>query len=198
VVGGPLLIAAGFLGRGSGRIGRIDWTAGRKTAVRQATATLSRITSGGQALLRELRARRRPRPSTPGRRKARRLNEHAAALRNDGRAREALEPIEQALEIVRALGDRHGEAFTLNGLGLTQARLGDEAGALDSYEKAVALLSELGDGHGAGRVLANLGALHRGQGHEEEARATWNEALERLEPGTPEHDRTAAQLRLAS
>ena len=85
--------------------------------------------------------------------------------------------------------------MTLNRLGLTQARIGDEAGALDSFEAAVAILTELGDSHGAGRVLANLGSLQRGQGHEEQARATWIDALERLEPGSPEHDRTAQQLR---
>ena len=222
VVGAPLLVAAGFLqgrelpaalgsrscwlrghvlaarGRGAERLGRIDWAGGREKAAHHATATASKLASRGQALGREVRARRSPKPAAPGRREARRLNEQAAALRQDGRAREAIEPIEQALEIYRRLGDPHGEAFTLNGLGLTQARLGDEAGAVDSYEKAVALLSELGDGHGAGRVLANLGFLHRGQGHEEQARATWNDALERLEPGTPEHDRTAAQLQLAS
>ena len=47
-------------------------------------------------------------------------------------------------------------------------------------------------------MLANLGALHQGQGHEDEARAAWSDALERLEPGTPEHERTAQQLRIAS
>jgi tetratricopeptide (TPR) repeat protein len=134
----------------------------------------------------------------PGRANALRLNEQAAALRQEGRLQEALEAGERALAIFRVLGDRHGQALTLNGLGLTQARLGDEPGALDSYEAAVALLTDLGDSHGAGRVLANLGALHRIQGDDEQARAVWHDALERLEPGTPEHDRTAEQLRLAS
>ena len=118
-------------------------------------------------------------------------------LRQQGETAEALALGEQALELFRALGDRHGEALTLNGLGLTQARSGDESGAVDSYEKAVAILSELGDSHGAGRVLANLGALHRGQGHDEQARAYLHHALEQLGPGTPEHHRTAEQLRLA-
>jgi tetratricopeptide (TPR) repeat protein len=127
-----------------------------------------------------------------------RLNEQAAALRSEARLVEALELSEQALAIFRTLGDSRGKALTLNGLGLTQARAGDEAGALDSYETAVALLIELGDSHGAGRVLANLGALHRGQGHDAQARAAWNDALERLEPGTPEHEQTAQQLKLAS
>ena len=114
-----------------------------------------------------------------------RLNEQAAVLRSEERLGEAIELSEQALAIFRTLGDTHGTALTLNGLGLTQARIGDEAGALDSYETAVSLLTELGDSHGAGRVLANLGALHRGQGHDAQARAAWNEALERFEPGRP-------------
>jgi tetratricopeptide (TPR) repeat protein len=127
-----------------------------------------------------------------------RLSQQAAVLRAEERLSEAVEAAEQALAIFRALGDSHGAALTLNGLGLTQARMGDEAGALDSYEAAVALLTEIGDSHGAGRVLANLGALHRGQGHDAQARAAWSDALERLEPGTPEHERMAQQLRIAS
>lgn len=138
----------------------------------------------------------RARAAQPGRRAALRLNRQAARLRQEGRAEEAVDLSERALAIFRRGGDRHGEALTLNGLGLAQARTGDEPGALDSFEAAVALLAELGDDRAAGRVLANVGALHRGQGHHEEARAAWHEALERLEPGTPEHDRMAQQLDL--
>ena len=119
------------------------------------------------------------------------------ACARKGSFEQALEVGQQALELFRALGDRRGEALTLNGIGLTQARMGDEAGALDSYETAVALLTELGDSHGAGRVLANMGALESGQGHDEQARAYLHDALERLEPGSVEHDRTAQQLRRA-
>lgn len=131
-------------------------------------------------------------------REARRLNEEAAALRHAGKAEEALEVGERALQLVRTAGDSRAEALTLNGLGLAQARAGDEIGALDSYETAVALLSALGDRRGAGLVLANIGALHRVQGDEDKARAAWVDALERLEPGTPEHERTAQQLKIAS
>ena len=147
----------------------------------------------------EEQARTVRRDLADGRRRseALRLNEQAANLRQEGRYEQALEAGEQALETFRALGDRRSEALTLNGIALTQARTGDEPGALDSYETAVALLSELGDSHGAGRVLANLGALHLVQGHDERARAVWQDALERLEPGSPEHDQTAQQLRSA-
>ena len=198
------------------RVGRVDWAgkrdaaAGRAAAARRTAAAGSRralaagsaavstVGSRAQELRGGLAERQRPQPPKLGRGDAMRLNEQAAALRQDGRLDEALELGEQALAIFRTLGDPRGKALTLNGLGLTQARLGDEPGALDSYETAVALLSELGDSHGAGRVLANVGALHRGQGHDAQARAAWSDALERLEPGTVEHDRTAEQLRLAS
>jgi tetratricopeptide (TPR) repeat protein len=200
----------------SARIGRIDWTGKRDAAGRRAAAArrmaanssqralaaggaaVAAVESRGQELRRELGAKRAAKPAAPDPREALRLNEQAAVLRSEERLGEALELSEQALAIFRALGDTHGTALTLNGLGLTQSRVGDEAGALDSYEAAVALLTELGDSHGAGRVLANLGALHRGQGHDAQARAAWNDALERFEPGTPEHDRMARQLKLAS
>ena len=213
---GPRLRGAGgklrsATGTASARVGRIDWgtkreaLGGRAAAARRLAASGSRraIAAGGAAASavesrgRELAAKRTAAPE-PGRREALRLNEQAAVLRSEERFGEALELSEQALAIFRRLGADHGTALTLNGLGLTQARAGADAGALDSYETAVGLLTKLGDSHGAGRVLANLGALHRGQGHEAQARAAWNDALERFEPGTPEHDRMAQQLRLAS
>jgi tetratricopeptide (TPR) repeat protein len=212
-VGGSL---RGATGTASERVGRIDWAGKRELARRSATAAgaaaanrsrralaaggaaVAAMESRGQEARRELGARRAAPPVAERRREAMRLNERAAVLRSEERLGEAIELSEQALAIFRELGDIHGTALTLNGLGLTQARVGDEAGALDSYETAVSLLTELGDSHGAGRVLANLGALHRGQGHEAQARAAWNDALERFEPGTPEYDRMARQLQLAS
>ena len=212
-VGGRVHEATGSV---SERIGRIDWAGKREAARRSAMAARAAAASGsqralaaggaavaavesrGQEVRRELGARRASPPVAERRREAMRLNERAAVLRSEERLGEAIELSEQALAIFRELGDTHGTALTLNGLGLTQARVGDEAGALDSYEAAVSLLTELGDSHGAGRVLANLGALHRGQGHDAQARAAWNDALERFEPGTPEYDRMARQLQLAS
>ena len=205
------------------RVGRIDWVGlrlgarrrvrssaeftrrvatavGRSTAAGsgRAVAVARTANAAAEAQARTLRGKLADSSQKrSGRREALRLNEQAAALRQEGRTVQALVAAERALEIFRALGDRHGEALTLNGVGLTQARGGDEAGAVDSYETAVSLLTELGDSHGAGRVLANLGAVHLGQGHEEEARAVWEDALERLEPGSPEHDQTAQQLRRA-
>ena len=203
----------------SARVARIDWQGMRHTARRRAepaaragrhvaatagglAAAGSRrvVASGGAAVTAvESQARTVRRDLADARRRgeAMRLNEQVAGLRQEGRFDQALEVGEQALELFRALGDRRGEALTLNGIGLTQVRSGDETGALDSYETAVALLTELGDSHGAGRVLANIGALHSGQGHDEQARAYLHDALEQLDPGSVEHDRTAQQLRRA-
>ena len=203
----------------SSRVARIDWQGLRLNARRRAepAARAGRrvaatagglaesgskrvVAAGGVAVTAvESRAKTVRRDLADAKRKseAMRLNEQAAGLRQEGTFEQALEVGQQALELFRALGDRRGEALTLNGIGLTQARMGDEAGALDSYEAAVALLTELGDSHGAGRVLANMGALESGQGHDEQARAYLHDALERLEPGSVEHDRTAQQLRRA-
>ena len=199
--------------RASARVSRIDWeslrASGRLRAQNAArigasaasatgaaaTATSRRLAAASGAAATSIGDAQRRHAAA---REARRLNEQAAALRHEGKPELALEVGERALQLVREAGDRHGEALTLNGIGLAQARTGDEIGALDSYETAVTLLSELGDRHAAGLVLANLGALHKGQGDEEQARAAWVDALERLEPGTPEHERTEQQLRIAS
>jgi tetratricopeptide (TPR) repeat protein len=199
----------------SAQVGRVDWTGLRDRTRRHASgaaqvggrgaAAAGRVVgraalAGSQRAVAAGRAARElqlPRPDPTRRSAALKLNERAAACRNAGQAEEAIVLGEEALEIFQVLDDPRGKAQTLNGLGLAQARIGDEAGAVDSLETAVALLTELGDSHGAGRVLANLGALHRGQGHDEEARAYLHDALERLDPGSVEHERTEQQLRLA-
>ena len=197
----------------TGRISRIDWQRyavttrlGAQAAARAgsrvassagelaATASKRTAAAGGAAVSAVESVQRRHAVA----REARLLNEQAATLRHEGKVEQAVEVGERALQLVRTVGDRRAEALTLNGIGLAQARAGDEVAALDSYETAVALLSELGDRHRAGLVLANLGALHKVQGHEDQAREAWVGALERLEPGTPEHERTARQLRIAS
>jgi tetratricopeptide (TPR) repeat protein len=211
--------ALGFFRAASSRVARIDWQGLRHTARRraepaaragrQAAATAGELAAAGSrrvaaaggaavtAVESQARTVRRDFADTRRQSEATRLNEQAAVLRQEGAFEQALEVGQQALEIFRTLADPSGEALTLNGIGLTQARMGDEAGALDSYETAVALLTELGDSHRAGRVLANMGALESGQGHDEQARAYLHDALERLEPGSVEHDRTAQQLRRA-
>lgn len=207
----------------AGRVGSIDWQplrtrtargaelaarAGRRAAAttgRAAALASAKAAAAGSAAAaaaaRRAEAVQRDMAEAQARRAARsealRLNAEAASRRHAGDFDAALEAGEQALELVRGLADRRAEALTLNGIGLTQARSGEESAAVDSYEAAIAILTSLGDGHGAGRVLANLGALHLDLGDEGAAKRRWTDALERLEPGSPEHERTAEQLRLA-
>lgn len=207
----------------AGRVERIDWQplrtrtaqaaglaarAGRRVAAtssRAAALAAEKTAAAGSAAAataaRRAEAVKREVADAQARRVARsealRLNAEAASRRHAGDLDAALEAGEQALELVRGLADRRAEALTLNGIGLTHARSGDESSAVDAYETAIAILTSLGDGHGAGRVLANLGALHLDLGDEDAAKRRWTDALERLEPGSPEHERTAEQLRLA-
>jgi tetratricopeptide (TPR) repeat protein len=89
---------------------------------------------------------------------------------------------------------RVDEALASNSQGIALARAGRHAEAIDAFDTALALLAETGDRHHEGQVLANLGTVHRKVGGTEAARFCWSKALERLEPGTPESERTAELL----
>ena len=86
------------------------------------------------------------------------------------------------------------EALASNSEGIALAKAGRHAEAIDAFDTALALLAETGDRHHEGQVLANLGTVHRKVGGTEAARFCWTRALERLEPGTPESERTAELL----
>jgi tetratricopeptide repeat protein len=86
------------------------------------------------------------------------------------------------------------EALASNSEGIALAKAGRHAEAIDAFDTALALLAETDDRHHEGQVLANLGTVHRKVGGTEAARFCWTRALERLEPGTPESERTAELL----
>jgi tetratricopeptide (TPR) repeat protein len=86
------------------------------------------------------------------------------------------------------------EALASNSEGIALAKAGRHVEAIDAFDTALALLAETDDRHHEGQVLANLGTVHRKVGGTEAARFCWTRALERLEPGTPESERTAELL----
>jgi tetratricopeptide (TPR) repeat protein len=94
----------------------------------------------------------------------------------------------------RRRNPRVDRALAWNSEGIAFARAGRHAEAIDAFDSALALLAETGDRHHEGQVLANLGTVHRKVGGTEAARFCWSKALERLEPGTPESERTAELL----
>jgi tetratricopeptide (TPR) repeat protein len=60
-----------------------------------------------------------------------------------GAAGRAIEYYEQALPIVREMGDRQGEGVHLNNLGLACAALGEPQRAIEYYEQALAITREM-------------------------------------------------------
>src|SRR5215475_11778391 len=57
----------------------------------------------------------------------------------------ALDDFQQALPICREVGDRAGEATTLNNIGMVYDRRGDGDSALRHYEQALPIRREVGD-----------------------------------------------------
>ena len=115
-------------------------------------------------------------------------------LRRQGRIDEAVDAAEEAVALFDSEGDAQGRALASNSLGIALSKAGRHAEAIDAFDKALALLADAGDRHHEGQVLVNLGAVHRRVGGTEAARFCWVRALERLEPGTPESERTAELL----
>jgi hypothetical protein len=112
-----------------------------------------------------------------------------AQLRQQGRLAAAVESFETAVWIFRDLDDPRGLALALNGLGLALVRQRRLDVAVTCYREAAAILDRLGDAHAQGQVLANLGTALRTLGRSDEARASWEDALTHLEPGSAEYAR---------
>jgi tetratricopeptide (TPR) repeat protein len=175
---------------GARRISSEAATAGRRgarnaaPALRKATAHVAATASAAKVRL------ERPRPATVPEQLAR----DSTYLRRQGRIDEAVEAAEEAVALFDSEGDPQGRALASNSLGIALAQAGRHAEAIDAFDDALAVLADVGDRHHEGQVLVNLGAVHRRVGGTEAARFCWIKALERLEPGTPESERTAELL----
>ena len=69
----------------------------------------------------------------------------AAVYQATGQPQRALEVYEQALPMRREVGDRAGEATTLNNMALVYQATGQPQRALELYEQALPLMREVGD-----------------------------------------------------
>ena len=63
----------------------------------------------------------------------------------------------QALEIACDVGDREGQAVSLDTLGLVYHYLGQNADALSSFRQALSIQREIGNRRGEGYTLTHLG-----------------------------------------
>jgi tetratricopeptide (TPR) repeat protein len=139
-----------------------------------------------------------PADSNSQHRRALRLNARGAQLRSEGHAKEAAEQHSQALAIFRALGDRRGEAPTLNSLALALDAAGETDAAVERFEEALTILRELDDERHEGKVTANLGFTLLRQGDDDHARRLLEAALEKLDPESRAAQQVVEQLRRAS
>lgn len=126
------------------------------------------------------------------------LNSAGVEHRREGRPAAAVDAHERAVTLFRQASDDRNEGLALNNLGLALMSEGDDVGAIDSFERALALLEKSGDRQSEGRVLANLGTLHRRLDRQEAALVYWRQALTRLDADSPEHERMAELLEVAS
>ena len=74
-----------------------------------------------------------------------------------GTTLEALDSYQQALAIRREIGDRAGEAITLNNIGVVYVDQGRYAEALDTFPQALTIRREVGDRVGEGITLDEIG-----------------------------------------
>ena len=65
----------------------------------------------------------------------------------------------ESLAIKIEIGNREGEAISLNNLGLIAEKRGDLDGAERLYRESLAIDREIGDREGEAKVLGNLGVI---------------------------------------
>jgi DNA-binding SARP family transcriptional activator/tetratricopeptide (TPR) repeat protein len=85
---------------------------------------------------------------------------------------------EIGLASARKIGDRVGEAWIMNELGVAYVRTRRFTDAAEQFEQCSRAWTELGDLRGRARVLGNLGIMHRDLGQFEAAARYYEQALE--------------------
>lgn len=107
-----------------------------------------------------------------------------------GEYQQALPYCQQALGLLRDLGDRPGEAAILDSLGYIYRRLGDYQHALDHHQQALRLFSELGDRYRQTESQTGLGDTYQAAGNPQAAWECWQRSLAILaDLGHPRRDR---------
>ena len=89
----------------------------------------------------------------------------------------ALDYYGQALPIRRAVGDRSGEASTLNNIGGVYFALGEKQKALDYYGQALPLYRAVGNRSGEASTLNNIGSVYSALGEKQKALDYYGQAL---------------------
>jgi CHAT domain-containing protein/Tfp pilus assembly protein PilF len=96
---------------------------------------------------------------------------------NLGQYPQALEHYQQALVILREVGDRAGEGRTFNNIGGVYNKLGQYPQALEHYQQALVIRREVGDRVGEGTTLNNIGRVYDSLGQYSQALEQFQQAL---------------------
>ena len=105
------------------------------------------------------------------------MNNMAIVYQQTGQVYQALRLHEQALGLMREVGDRAGEGATLNNLGRVYDALGQKQKALEYFEQALGIRREVGDRAGEGTTLNNLGGVYDALGQKQKALEYYEQAL---------------------
>jgi CHAT domain-containing protein/Tfp pilus assembly protein PilF len=105
------------------------------------------------------------------------LNNIGGIYSDLGEMQKALQFLNQALPLYRAVGDRGGEAPTLVGIGLVYSDLGEKQKALEFYNQALPLRRAVGDRGGKAITLDNMGGVYSDLGEKQKALQFLNQAL---------------------
>ncbi len=109
-----------------------------------------------------------------------RVFDEGMKLYNQGSAeslRQAIQKWQEARLLYQAVGDRRGEATTLNNIGLVYSALGEKQKALDYYNQALPILRAVGDRRGEATTLNNIGGVYNDLGEKQKALDFYNQAL---------------------
>jgi CHAT domain-containing protein/Tfp pilus assembly protein PilF len=94
-----------------------------------------------------------------------------------GEKQKALEHLTQALALRRAVGDRAGEATTLNNIGGIYNTLGEKQKALEYFTQALAIFRAVGDRGSEATLLNNVGGVYDALGEKQKALEYHTQAL---------------------
>ncbi|GAB1542023.1 CHAT domain-containing protein [Scytonema sp. NUACC21] len=89
----------------------------------------------------------------------------------------ALDYFHQALLLKQQMGDKLGEAISLNNIGNVYLDLGDSQKALNYFQKSLSLRKQVGDKRGEARTLNNIGYVYLDFGAREKALEYFRQSL---------------------
>ena len=98
--------------------------------------------------------------------------------RSLGEALRAIEFYQQALEIARQIGDRHGEGAILGSLGIACKDLGDMKRAIEFYQQALEIARQVGDRRAESAWLGHQGLAYWNLSKVQRAINLYEQALE--------------------